>query len=101
MAASAAAIFAAAILMGKRHPAGFLVLAGAWMYLLVRWHAAQFGYRCPRCGHEFAIPVREDLIGPDTLASKYVRCPRCSRRGWATILAKAGAAAPGPATQDQ
>ncbi len=83
-----AVIFIAGILIASRHPAGFVLLACALLLALVRWHAANFAYRCPVCENEFEISTFKDLISPHTPATKYLRCPKCTNRSWAGVLKK-------------
>jgi len=64
----------------------WLVIAAGSMYLLVRWHANSTAYRCAACGHEFVISVFTDLISPHFFSKKYLKCPQCDKRSWATIL---------------
>jgi DNA-directed RNA polymerase subunit RPC12/RpoP len=56
------------------------------MYLLVRWHANSTAYRCSGCDHEFEISTLADLISPHIPNKKYLKCPQCGKRNWATIL---------------
>jgi DNA-directed RNA polymerase subunit RPC12/RpoP len=73
-----------------------LLLPGYWYFwlltviialaLLVEWHAKYFVYRCPRCGKVFGISALEDLLSPNGVNKKYLRCPICRRRAWAEIL---------------
>lgn len=64
----------------------WVMIAAGSMYLLVRWHANSTVYRCAACNHEFGIAVFTDLISPHLLSRKYLKCPQCSKRSWATIL---------------
>ena len=57
-------------------------------FLLVRWHANSTAYRCPVCGHEFEISVLTDFISPHTTSKKFLKCPQCGKRKWATVLLK-------------
>jgi DNA-directed RNA polymerase subunit RPC12/RpoP len=70
-------------------PAGMItgvVLVGAMcLFILVRWHASVTAYRCPSCAHEFVISPLTDFLSPHLLSVKYLRCPSCRVRGWATI----------------
>ena len=83
-----AVIVIAGILLASRHPMGFALLACALLLALVRWHAANFAYRCPACGNEFEISTFKDLISPHTPTTKYLRCPKCTHRSWASVLKK-------------
>jgi uncharacterized C2H2 Zn-finger protein len=74
----------------------YLLLPGYWYFwlpivvsvlaLLVRWHAKNFAYRCPRCGKVFEVSTFEDFLGPNGVNKKYLKCPICRRRAWAEIL---------------
>jgi DNA-directed RNA polymerase subunit RPC12/RpoP len=63
------------------------------LFLLVRWHAQQFGYCCGQCGAEFKISTFKDFISPHALTLKYLRCPQCGKRSWAQGRAKVHARA--------
>jgi Bacteriophage tail assembly protein len=54
--------------------------------LLAAWHAKRFSYLCPGCGEVFKVSRFDDLISPNGVNKKYLRCPRCGRRTWADIL---------------
>ena len=58
------------------------------LFLLFRYHANNTAYRCPQCGHEFEISVLTDFISPHTTTKKYLKCPQCGKRKWATVLLK-------------
>ena len=64
----------------------WLVIPVGSTFLLVRWHAHSTAYRCPACGQEFEIAVLTDLVSPHFRSRKYLRCPQCGKRGWATVL---------------
>ena len=66
----------------------WLVMFFGGLFLLVRWHANSTAYRCPECGHEFEISVLTDFISPHTPNKKYLKCPQCGKRKWATVLMK-------------
>ncbi len=64
-----------------------LIIVG--IYLLVRWHAGSFGYRCRKCGCEFHLSVLKDFITPHGLGNggwKFLKCPKCRRWSRATVL---------------
>lgn len=56
------------------------------MALITTWHAKNFAYRCPGCGEVFEVSPMEDLLGPNGVNKKYLRCPKCKKRAWAEIL---------------
>lgn len=64
--------------------AGIAVAIG----LLIRWHAATFGYRCPQCSHQFRLSAWADLISPNSVSTKFVKCPACGRRAWMEALVR-------------
>ena len=66
----------------------WLVIFFGGYFLLVRWHANSTAYRCPVCGHEFEISVLTDFISPHTTSKKFLKCPQCGKRKWATVLLK-------------
>lgn len=76
------AVVGMALWLGRTSP--LLVLGGVVLILglLVYWHSRTNGYRCPGCGAEFAISAWADFLSPQTLTSKYVKCPVCGRRAW-------------------
>ncbi len=76
-------------MIGLGRPVIFVLIVGALLALLVRWHAARFGYRCPECGNEFAISALRDFLSPHTPTSKYLRCPKCGVKDWAQEVRKA------------
>jgi DNA-directed RNA polymerase subunit RPC12/RpoP len=84
-----AALIAGAVLLTPRYPvAWFLLLALGVLFGLVGWHARRFGYRCEHCGEHFHISVLADLVSPNGLSVKYVRCPKCGAREWREPLVR-------------
>ncbi|WP_292465742.1 hypothetical protein [Methanolobus sp.] len=65
---------------------GLIVALGTFQ--LISWHAKNFAYRCPNCGEVFEISPAADFLGPNGGTKKYLKCPNCSKRSWARILAK-------------
>jgi predicted RNA-binding Zn-ribbon protein involved in translation (DUF1610 family) len=63
----------------------FLIVAGS-LVLLVVWHTKNFAYLCPGCGQIFEISTIDDLLGPNGVDKKYLKCPKCGKRSWAEIL---------------
>ena len=84
------AVGALALVPGARplEMALWLVLFFGGLFLLVRWHANSTAYRCPACGHEFEISTLTDFISPHTTSKKFLKCPQCGKRKWATVLMK-------------
>lgn len=74
----------------------FLLFPGYWYFwllivivtlaMLLKWHAKNFAYGCPKCGKVFEISVLEDLLCPDVVNRKYLQCPMCRRKAWAELL---------------
>jgi DNA-directed RNA polymerase subunit RPC12/RpoP len=58
------------------------------LFLLVGWHAWEYGYCCGHCGAEFEISAFTDFISPHLLKTKYLRCPQCGKRNWAEARVK-------------
>ncbi len=88
IAAACAATVGLAYWLGRPFP--YVAIAGALAVLavLVRWHAATAGYRCPGCSHEFIISAWADFLSPHMLTTKYVKCPACGRRAWMEALVR-------------
>jgi DNA-directed RNA polymerase subunit RPC12/RpoP len=82
----------AAALVSRFWPIGLLVwlvlFVGGSLVVLIRWHADVTAYRCGACGHEFEITALVDFISPHMVSTKYLKCPSCGRRSWATVLMK-------------
>jgi len=66
-----------------------VVFVGGVLFLLASWHAQATAYRCTECGHEFDISPLTDFLSPHYPYKKYLRCPRCGKRTWTTVLMKA------------
>jgi DNA-directed RNA polymerase subunit RPC12/RpoP len=62
----------------------YLLMVILLLLLLVYWHWRQTAYRCTHCGHEFKISFWQDLITAHTFSKKYVKCPGCDIRDYAT-----------------
>ena len=85
-------VASAIILIPVAWPVGLVawlaIFVSGSLILLVRWHANNTGYRCPACAHEFEISVFTDFASLQVPHGKYLKCPRCSKRNWATVLMK-------------
>jgi DNA-directed RNA polymerase subunit RPC12/RpoP len=85
-------VVTAAILIPLAWPVGLIVWLAMFvsgsLFLLVRWHAKVTAYRCPACGYEFEISVLTDFASLQVPDKKYLKCPRCGKRDWATVLMK-------------
>ena len=55
--------------------------------LYARWKTKHFAYRCAKCGHEFDISPWTCMIAVGGL-DQYLRCPKCHKRSWATMIDK-------------
>ena len=88
IAAACTAVVGMGAWLGGIYPALVIAGAAAVLILLVRWHAANTGYRCADCGHEFAISAWADFLSPHMLTTKYVKCPHCGRRSWMAALVR-------------
>jgi len=87
-------VITAVILIPIAWPVGLVawlaVIFSGSLFLLVRWHTGTTAYRCPTCEHEFEISVLTDLVSPHVPDKKYLQCPQCGKRNWATVLMKKG-----------
>ncbi len=84
-------VIGAVFLAPVNPPAGaviWIILSAGALFLLVRWHALTFAYRCANCGHEFEIYVFVDLIGLQGINWKYLKCPECRQRSRAAVIRK-------------
>ncbi len=63
---------------------GLIVVGG--LLLLLWWQTRSFGYRCANCGNEFAISILANFTAVNGGAKRYVKCPACGERSWATVL---------------
>jgi len=74
-------ILGAILLIPFQWPFGFIVwlvfLVGGGLYLLVRWHAKNTAYICPKCNHTFSISTLTDFLSPNMIDKKLLRCPEC------------------------
>jgi DNA-directed RNA polymerase subunit RPC12/RpoP len=79
----------AAVLLSELGWPGMVLWAAVFLgslLLLVKWHAANTVYRCQACGNVFSISMMTDAISPHLLDRKYLKCPECGKRSWATVL---------------
>jgi DNA-directed RNA polymerase subunit RPC12/RpoP len=87
-------VVTAVILIPIAWPVGLVawlaIIVSGSLFLLVRWHAGNTAYRCPACKHEFEISVFTDFVSPHVPDKKYLQCPQCGKRNWATVLMKKG-----------
>ena len=85
-----AAILAGTIFLVPLHwPVGFiiwlLIVAGS-LFSLVRWHAKNTAYICPKCGHTFMISTTEDFLSPHMINKKLLRCSKCGESSWCKAI---------------
>lgn len=60
----------------------FITLAIVLLLALVYWHKEVNAYICPKCNNKFDIGFLHDLISPNGLKGKYLKCPECNTWGW-------------------
>ncbi|MDD7618815.1 MAG: helix-turn-helix transcriptional regulator [Bacillales bacterium] len=41
-------------------------------------------FRCPHCHEKFRPSIQAYVLGPHAFLKRYLRCPHCGKRGWAT-----------------
>lgn len=61
-----------------------IVLVGT-LYL-VKLHSEKYAYECSNCHHQFEISAAIELITPNGLGKKLIKCPKCLKRSWMKIL---------------
>ena len=66
----------------------YLALVAIALAGLVRSHSRNTFYTCRACNAQFEITVWRDFLSPHTLTQKYLKCPRCGVRSWATVHEK-------------
>lgn len=81
-----AAIMISSVFLFPGHWYLWLIIIAGILGLLVAWHAKGFAYLCPGCGEVFEVSTLEDIISPNGVNKKYLRCPRCGKKAWADIL---------------
>jgi DNA-directed RNA polymerase subunit RPC12/RpoP len=67
---------------------GFVAIAVLSLFLLVRWMAASWGYRCLNCGEVFQLSMLSQFTAVNIGDERIVRCPRCGKRNPARTLRK-------------
>lgn len=60
----------------------FITLAFVLLLALVYWHKRINAYICPKCNNKFSIGFLNDLVSPNGLKGKYLKCPECNTRSW-------------------
>ena len=74
------------VFLHQEHWYIWLMIISEGLALLAVWYAKNFSYLCPKCSEVFKVSKFDDLISPNGVNKKYLRCPRCRRRAWADIL---------------
>ncbi|MDA8440709.1 MAG: hypothetical protein M0Z51_17880 [Propionibacterium sp.] len=69
-------------------PIIILVAGLVAMYLIQTRMSARFDYECATCGHRFSLSPGLATIAPHSMGRKWVRCPECGARTWATRVPK-------------
>jgi uncharacterized C2H2 Zn-finger protein len=64
----------------------WILIIAVELLLIVSWHAKNFSYRCPKCDQVFEISTIQDVISPNGVNKKYLKCPKCRKRAWAEVL---------------
>lgn len=81
-----------AMYLGLRWNAGaaalLLILPAVW--LLLRWMAHAWAYRCPNCGEVFQLSELGQFTAINMGERRNVRCPTCGKRDWVKILRRIG-----------
>ena len=89
------AVIAGAIFITPfRWPIGFFIwlilIVGAGLYFLIRWHAKNTAYICPRCSHIFTISTLKDFLSPHMIDKKLLHCPECGENSWCKDISVKG-----------
>jgi transcription elongation factor Elf1 len=81
----ASAIFIIPISM----PAGLIIwifIISIGTYLIIRWHAKNTVFICPKCNHKFTITTTKDFLSPHFFDKKLLRCPDCGESSWCKAI---------------
>jgi predicted RNA-binding Zn-ribbon protein involved in translation (DUF1610 family) len=65
-----------------------LIIPGLW--LLMRWMARAWAYRCPECGEVFQLTALGQFAAINMGDERNVCCPKCGKRSWVKVLRKTG-----------
>jgi uncharacterized Zn-finger protein len=63
-----------------------LLIPGVW--LLMRWMARAWAYRCPLCGELFQLTALVQVTAINMGDERNVKCPKCGKRNWVKVLRK-------------
>jgi DNA-directed RNA polymerase subunit RPC12/RpoP len=70
-------------------PVIVVVLALAINFLVQQNLTSRYEYQCDRCASTFSLTPLAAAIVPHRLGgAKYVKCPDCGKRSWATPVPK-------------
>jgi DNA-directed RNA polymerase subunit RPC12/RpoP len=72
----------------------YFAVIGFSLTLLIRSHSGHTLYTCRACDTRFGISPWQDFVSPQTLTQKYLKCPHCRARSWATIHERVREGAP-------
>lgn len=64
----------------------FIAVVG--LILLAIWHSRTSEYICKNCNNKFELSALQDFTGLPGVTTKYVKCPKCSKRTWAKVIKK-------------
>ena len=91
----ATTVLIALIFAPRYWPLGFalwIIIVVALLLAVVRWHAGNTVYRCPKCGQLFSIGTVTDLVSPHGLGRgggwKLLTCPKCGKHVRAKVSMK-------------
>jgi hypothetical protein len=62
----------------------FIISIGT--YLIIRWHAKNTAFICPKCNHKFTITTAKDFLSPHFFDKKLLRCPDCGESSWCKAI---------------
>lgn len=65
-------------------PVALMAIAFGVQYVVQRGRASRYAYTCESCGNVFSLPPLTASLAPHRMGQKWVRCPRCGVRSWAT-----------------
>jgi predicted Zn finger-like uncharacterized protein len=70
-------------------PVVVVLLGFGVSFLVNRNLTSRYDYECANCGTRFAIAPAAAAIAPHRMGrAKYVKCPNCGQRSWATAVPK-------------
>ena len=66
----------------------FIVIMAWIIFRLFFWQRKNYGYKCPHCQAEFQPTGWLAYLGPHVIFRRYVRCTKCNKLGWASVIHK-------------